>query len=132
MIEIWKPIEGFEGYYDVSTKGNVRSYRNNQFFSKTPRLVKQTESFGYLYVKLQVTDKKNNIFISKRIRVNRLVAQAFIPNPYNKPEVDHIDRDRHNNNVENLRWVTHEENCNNDNHLKHWYKDPITNKRVWY
>lgn len=126
MIEEWKPIKGWEGYYDVSNLGRVRSYRNNQFFSKEPRIVKQTNSFGYLYVKLKL--KEN----SKRIRVHRLVAEAFIPNPNNYPVIDHLDCNTQNNNVNNLRWCTQKDNCNNPNHLKHWYKDPITNKRVWY
>lgn len=124
--EIWKPIKGFEGYYDVSNLGRVRSYRKNQFMSKEPRIMTLTDSFGYDYAHLKV---KN---INKRVRVHRLVAEAFIPNPDNKPVIDHIDCNTKNNVVTNLRWCTQKENCNNPNHLKHWYKDPVTKKRVWY
>ena len=126
MIEEWKPIKGFEGYYDISNFGRVRSYRINQFMLKEPRIMTLTDSYGYDYVHLKVKEK------NKRIRVHRLVAEAFIPNPDNKPVIDHIDRNTKNNNVSNLRWCTQKENCNNPNHLRHWYKDPETNKRVWY
>lgn len=130
MTEIWQPIKGWEGYYDVSNLGRIRSYRKNQFFLKEPRIVTLTDSFGYWYVHLQVKKK------SKRLRVHRIVAETFIPNPNNYPVIDHIDGDKKNNKVENLKWCTQSENCCNPNtinkHPKHWYKDPITNKRIWY
>lgn len=99
MEEIWKVIEE-EPKYEVSNFGNIRN-------SKTKRLRKlEMNEKGYLRVKL-----------NKQYRVHRLVATAFIDNPENKPEVDHIDGDKRNNRVDNLRWVTGKENMNNENTL---------------
>ena len=64
---------------------------------------------GYLVVTIPT------IPYSKNCHIHRLVAKAFIPNPENKPLVDHIDGNKTNNRIENLRWVTHKENCNNPN-----------------
>ena len=78
-------------------------------------------SWGYLQVNLSET--------RKTVLVHRLVAEAFIPNPENKPCVDHIDGNRSNNRVENLRWVSHKENCNNPNtKYKHVFS---SNHKVW-
>lgn len=99
MREVWK--QSFVEGYEVSNRGRVRNKR-----TKKIRWLETKES-GYL--RLTIWVKK----VIKHIRVNRMVAVAFIPNPDNKPEVDHIDHDRTNNNVENLRWVTHKENLQN-------------------
>lgn len=115
MIEIWKPVKNFETLYEVSNLGNVRSI---QFHGK-PRIkvLKQfSNSVGYKSVKIR--DWKNNI--SKPCFVHRLVAEAFIPNPENKPHVDHIDTDISNNNLNNLKWATALENQRN----------PITLNRI--
>ena len=105
MEEIWKPVVGFEGRYVVSNIGNVKSLNYN----KTGK-IKQLHTYfhiGYEWVGLS----KNGF--KKQYAIHRLVAEAFIPNPYNKPQVDHINTIRHDNRVENLRWVTNKENTNN-------------------
>lgn len=96
MIEEWKTIKDLPNY-DVSNFGRVRN-------NKTYRILKPKLIRGYESVCL----RKDNKNIYKR--VNRLVAEAFIPNPLNKPLVNHIDYNPRNNNVENLEWVTNSEN----------------------
>ena len=92
-----KFIKNYE-YYSINTKGEVYSYISDKFI-----ILFDNES-GYLRAKLY----KNKI--SKKYLVHRLVAEAFKPNPENKPCVNHKDSDRHNNNVSNLGWVTYSEN----------------------
>lgn len=115
--EIWKDIKGYEGMYAVSTHGRVKVYAHtttNSFGVDCPfreRIMKpRVSSNGYYYVGLGRTKNR------EQVAIHRLVAQTFIPNPLNKPQVNHIDADKHNNNVENLEWVTISEN------LKHCYK----------
>ena len=108
--EIWKDIEGYEGLYQVSTCGNVKSLpkvrRNGTgtYIQKEKLLKPSNTSTGYKKVELCKDGKR------KSFKVHRLVAQAFIPNPENKREVNHIDGNKHNNNVNNLEWVTSSEN----------------------
>lgn len=116
MEEIWKPIIGFETLYEVSNMGRIRSldrvvsYYDPRWKKTTIRhipgkLLKLSEGeTGYKFVSL-----RNNDDYYPRY-VHRLVAQAFIPNPENKPEVNHIDRVKSNNVVSNLEWVTAKEN----------------------
>lgn len=92
MTEIWRDIKDYEGLYQVSNLGRVRN-------TKTGKVLKPFIASGYFYVKLY---KKG---VSHIVVLHRLVAQAFIPNPDNLPEVDHINRDRTDNRVENLRWA---------------------------
>lgn len=102
MNEIWKDIEGYEGLYQVSNLGRVKRV-------KTGRILKGCKDrygYGYLLVSLY----KNGSQSTKRI--HRLVAQAFIPNPENKPEVNHIDENKTNNMISNLEWSTSKENIN--------------------
>lgn len=99
-MEIWKDIDGYDGYYQVSNMGNVRNA------AKSKPLKQQKSRNGYLTVSLT----KNNKITT--YRVHRLVASAFIPNPGNKPSVNHIDCNPLNNKVENLEWCTAQENSN--------------------
>jgi hypothetical protein len=106
MQEIWKSIEGFEGLYEVSNLGNVRSLprtvKNRYFPGKNRSLTSQKT--GYKAVTLTGKGKRITDY------VHRLVAKAFIANPENKPAINHIDSDRTNNNVMNLEWCTFQEN----------------------
>lgn len=100
MIEIWKDIEGFEGKYQVSSWGRIRSVNG---------ILKTYENKkGYLKIGLY----KNGKYHKRRI--NRLVAQAFIPNPYDLPQVNHMDGNKRNNSVTNLEWVTDSANKKHD------------------
>ena len=104
VMEQWKRIvmDGVEYPYDVCNRDNkVRSVRTGQLVSVND------DGRGYLKVKLHKNGEQRNFSI------HRLVATAFIPNPDNLPEVDHIDRNRYNNNVENLRWVSKQQNIEN-------------------
>lgn len=103
MKEIWKDIDGYDGRYQVSNLGNVRitSYRNTGM----KRLMKiSLTNCGYCKVELY-RDKKG-----KMQYVHRLVAMAFIPNPHNKPQVNHIDGNKTNNSVSNLEWASASDN----------------------
>lgn len=105
MKEIWKDIEGYEGLYQVSNLGRVKRLKGK--YRKSERILKQgINKQGYLLVCLC----KDNTH--KMGRVHRLVAQAFIPNSENKPQVNHIDEDKTNNNVDNIEWMTAKENNN--------------------
>ena len=108
--EVWKDIEGYEGLYQVSNFGDIKSLpkvrrnRSGTYIQKEKLLKLSNTSTGYKKVELY-KDKKRKSF-----KVHRLVAQAFIPNPENKREVNHIDGNKHNNKVNNLEWVTSSEN----------------------
>lgn len=98
--EEWRDIVDYEGLYQVSSKRRVKSFHH----SKVKILRQGFNPSGYSTVSLHKNGKP------KTRLVHRLVAQAFIPNPENKPEVDHKDNNRGNANVENLQWVTSSEN----------------------
>ena len=114
-MQIWKDIEGYKGHYQISNYGNVRSLKKDAFLMKGAYLK------GYKIISLW----KNGI--GKMFRIHRLVAAAFIPNPENKPCIDHIDGNRTNNHADNLRWVTAKENSNNYN-APNTYKGKKINK----
>lgn len=99
-METWKKIDGYKNY-SVSSEGNVRN-------DKTKIILKPRYNKGG-YQRVTLYKKGQGILFS----IHRLVAQAFIPNPNNLPCVDHINTVRDDNRVENLRWVTYEENSNN-------------------
>lgn len=98
MNEIWKPIDEYEGLYEVSTYGNIKSLRSGKMLRK--RLTHR----GYEMVNL------SNDGVIKTFQVHRLVAKAFIPNRHNRAEINHIDFDSKNNHIDNLEWVHREEN----------------------
>ena len=104
--EVWKSIRDYEGLYEVSNLGRVKSLNYRKTGKK--KILKNVENNkGYLTVYLTKNGKR------KLFQVHRLVAETFIPNPEDKPCVDHINTIRDDNRVENLRWVTYEENNNN-------------------
>lgn len=104
-MEIWKVIEEYPNYM-VSSIGRVKSLNYNRT-GKEKILKPYKNPDGYLQV---ILSKDGKI---KSCKTHRLVAQAFIPNTDNKPCIDHINTNRTDNRVENLRWVTHTENMNN-------------------
>ena len=110
--EIWKPVVGFEGFYEVSNYGRVKSLqrlRRNRYgvFIVEEKILKQlTLTKGYLGVRLYKNNK------GKTFKVHRLVAEAFIPNPDNLACVNHKDEIKTNNMVDNLEWCTSKYNTN--------------------
>lgn len=119
--EIWKDIEGYEGFYQVSNLGRVKSLarifysgRNKsveQVYPEKPIGIQAYKS-GYLYVVLCINA------VAKKFKVHRLVAVAFVPNPDGKPHIDHINAVRNDNRAVNLRWCTQSENQHNPHTLK--------------
>ena len=108
--EIWKPVVGYEGMYEVSNFGRLKGL--TYFKDRDIYLHPSVNRYGYAMVMLTNKHDKSKP-TRKGFSVHRLVAMAFIPNPENKPQIDHIDGNRLNNRVENLRWCTQTENSNN-------------------
>jgi len=102
MEELYKDIIGYEGLYQISNKGNVKSLNYNK--TKKEKILKPLYKEGYYRISLH-----NNITI-KWYSIHKLVAIAFIPNPENKPEINHINGIRNDNIVTNLEWCTRSEN----------------------
>ena len=121
MEEIWKDIKEYEGLYQVSNLGRIKSL---------DRIIKSgISNSGYIKINGKILKKKlgKNGYLSiqlwkegkgKWFMVHRLIAIAFIPNPQNKPYIDHINTIRNDNRIENLRWATREENDHNPITLK--------------
>lgn len=110
--EIWKPIEGYEGLYEISTWGRVKSLERNvmtavgTLYKRPERILKPSLSRGYPVVTL------SHDMVQKTFLVHRLVAMAFIPNPHGYPMINHKDEDKTNNYVENLEWCDAKYNVN--------------------
>lgn len=110
-MEIWKDVVGYEGLYQVSNQGRVKSLDRNikykdgrVYYTKGKILKTHLQNGGYLIAHLHKNGK------TRGCTVHRLVATAFIENPEEKAEIDHINTIRTDNRVENLRWVTRSEN----------------------
>lgn len=116
-MEEWRTIEGFEGSYEISSHGQIRSLDRSHTAGTRTRVIKggiktpEEMVNDYFRVYLYKDNKRSRHF------VHRLVALAFIPNPEGKPIVNHMDRNRKNNNVTNLEWCTDKENN------QHWRMD---------
>ena len=98
-----KDIKNYEGLYAVTPEGEVYSYKSKKF------LKPMTNRYGYLYVNLSKNGKYKSCVI------HRLVAEAYLPNHSNLPDVDHIDNDKTHNYVNNLQWITHRDNVRKSN-----------------
>lgn len=125
--EEWRDIVGYEGLYQVSNLGRVKSLERGHktlsaYIQKDKILKTHIGIRGYCIVCLSKNGKV------KHIPIHRLMAKAFIQNPKNKPCIDHINTIRTDNRIENLRWCTHKENSNNVLSLK---KNAENCKRMW-
>ena len=110
-MEIWKDIKGYEGLYQVSNLGNVKvlqkwnGARGKHFYEPCEKILTPTDNgYGYSIVGLRKKHSRKNYY------VHRLVAEAFIPNPNDYPQINHKDYNRKNNNVDNLEWCTPKQN----------------------
>lgn len=110
-MEIWKEIAGYGSYYFISNKGRVKSFKRK----KETILTAVLDGKGYQRIRLYYTSSK-----ARTEKIHRLVAKAFIPNPLDLPEVNHIDGDKANNNVENLEWISTKDNCIHRGTLGNW------------
>ena len=117
--EIWKPVVGFEGFYEINLQGTIRTIERITVFGNRKRIVKSIirkpsiNPHGYYYVRLYKGDKQKNVL------VHRALMEAFVPNTEDKPYIDHINTIKTDNRLENLRWVTSKENTHNPLTLKH-------------
>ena len=125
MIEEWRPVVGYEGLYEVSSYGRVRSLDRFYYRLHKGKVLSPTKDrYGYLTVTLNCNGK------SKTIKIHRLVAQAFIENPDNLPQVNHKDEVKSNNCVDNLEWCSAKYN-NNFGTRQERYRNTMLEKGHW-
>lgn len=136
--EIWVPVNGFESHYLISSEGRLkalaRTIPHNRFkgvmVNRIEHIMKPKvmNTTGYANYQLRTTDK-NGVVTSRISTVHRFVAEHFIENPYNKPQVNHKNGDKLDNKVSNLEWATRNENARHS-HLV--LGNPSTvGKRIW-
>lgn len=113
--EIWKDIQGYEGFYKVSSLGRIKSLRSGKILSI------HKNNREYLVVHLSVGSK------AKHLTIHRLVAIAFIPNPNNYPQVNHISEDKNDNTISNLEWCSASYNVNYGNRNNKARKSMLNN-----
>lgn len=123
MIEIWKDIIGYEGLYQISNLGNIKALEksvwNGQGYIHFPEIIRKPnpDKDGYLNITLSNCGKV------KTYKIHRLVAEMFIPNLKNKPQVNHKDGNKTNNCADNLEWCTNQEN------QQHAYRTGLKNQK---
>lgn len=108
MEEIWKDIKGYEGLYQISNSGKVKSFRRSSKYGSPDEMILKPQliNSGYEVVTLYSHTRRS------KFQIHRLVAETFIPNPYNFPCVNHKDENKLNNCVDNLEWCTYQYNNN--------------------
>lgn len=119
-MEVWKDIPDYEGKYQISNKGRVKSLpRNDKFCKRGYEIIMKAFvcGSGYQEVLLSLDDRR------KPMLIHRMVAEAFVPNPDGKQEVNHKDGNKTNNDANNLEWVTPSEN------IRHSYDTQINKGR---
>lgn len=118
-MEVWRKVVGYKPIYMVSNKGRIKSIQRetkcnkNGKYERKEKILKLSHTRRYLTAYLYDLQGKR-----KNVLVHRIVAKAFLDNPDKLNEIDHIDGNPENNVVENLRWTTHKENCNNPETIK--------------
>ena len=133
MADEWRDIAGFEGRYKISRAGEIYSIPRTVKFGVGHRTVggktlkPRPDVNGYLTVMLS---DSNDISKRKPVKVHRLVAAAFIENPFNYPCVNHKDENKRNNNADNLEWCTVEYNNNYGTHQERSIKSRINNPKI--
>ena len=130
MIEIYKDLVGYGNRYEVSNLGRIKALARkkncNRGWGWIKEHIMKPTNCGTEYYRVPLTNKEH---IKKYYLVHRLVAQTFIDNPYNLPQVNHIDGDKSNNGIDNLEWCTREDN------IKHAYRiglNPSKKKIIEY
>lgn len=135
--EIWKDIKGYEGKYQISNLGRVKSLlewcgniHKGKWINNSKIITPTGNGYGYLIIGLRRNQKKKNYYI------HRLVAEAFIPNPNNLPVVNHKDYNKENNKVDNLEWCSQKDNIKhsiqNMQHPKNTKSKTTGEKFIYY